>query len=221
MAILGPKMFKNTPKWGRMGLGTPDNHLWALECPFSAHHAPPRAHMGRHRPGPDQPATSTTSHQNQPQLSPNSGKVETCRWGSVAPCKGLGTLNNRPRGPLSPRSACLPPAWRPCEPKLNNFGVDLPFCRASSVFCPQMVFAGLFWARLGPNCVQKSETENWLYLGLDGPDRDSEGTFSLCRSPLVVVSTPQSVLGCFGLCVPTGNGSKTGLQSVKSFFFQK
>ena len=31
---------------------------------------------------------------------------------------------------------------------------------------------------MGPACVPQSETKNWPYLGLDGPNRDSEGKFS-------------------------------------------
>ena len=50
--------------------------------------------------------------------------------------------------------------------------------------CPEMVSVGPIWACAGPDCVPRPETENWLYLGLDRPNRDSDGTFSLCQPPL-------------------------------------
>ena len=52
---------------------------------------------------------------------------------------------------------------------------------------------GVCWPNLGlcgPSFL-RAETEKWLYLGLDGPNRDSEGAFSLCQPQLLVVSTPQ------------------------------
>ena len=59
------------------------------------------------------------------------------------------------------------------------------------VFCPQRVSVGPIWARLGPDGVPRCKTENWPYLGLDGANCNSEGAFSPCQPPLLVVSTPQ------------------------------
>ena len=68
----------------------------------------------------------------------------------------------------------------------------LPFSHVSISFCPQMVSVGPIRARLGPACAPQSESKNWLYLGLDRSNRDSDGTFSPCPPPLVVVSTSQN-----------------------------
>ena len=38
---------------------------------------------------------------------------------------------------------------------------------------------GVHWRNFGPDCARRSQTEKQPYLGLDGPNRDSEGTFSL------------------------------------------
>ena len=163
----------------------------------------------------DQPATSTNWHQN-------SRNIETSRWGSIAPWKGLGTLNTHLRGPLSPPRAPLwaqmgqfwpGPARAQNGPKSPKAGLNslrqapAGFCvpvhglnplgrRVGCLFvvwclfcqrAPFRVSVGPIWACLGPNCVPRSETENWPHLGLYGPDRDSEGTASLCKPLLLGV----------------------------------
>ena len=54
-----------------------------------------------------------------------------------------------------------------------------------TVFSP---FVALVWCLLaqfgtvlGPDCVLQSETEDWLYLGLDRPNRDSERIFARAK----------------------------------------
>ena len=96
-----------------------------------------------------------------------------------------------------------------------------------------MVSVGLIRARSGPICVLRSKPKDWPYLGLDGPPRDSEGTFPSCQPPLLVVSIPQRwmgflpagclfgrMLGCFGARAPTKNGPQTGPKSVETDFVQ-
>ena len=68
----------------------------------------------------------------------------------------------------------------------------LPCCRGPSFFCPSMVSASLNWAHACPKCVPWFKTKKWPYLGLDATYHDSEGSFSLCQSPLWVVSMPQN-----------------------------
>ena len=48
------------------------------------------------------------------------------RWGSAAPRKRLGTINDHLRGPLFPRRACFPPAWRISGAKGDDSGLDRP-----------------------------------------------------------------------------------------------
>ena len=50
-------------------------------------------------------------------------KNETSRWGYTAPWKILGTPNNHLMGPLSPQSACFPPANGLCRPGGCRFGM--------------------------------------------------------------------------------------------------
>ena len=45
--------------------------------------------------------------------------------------------------------------------------------------------------RVGWGCPSPGALK-WPYLGLDGPNRDSEGTFRGCHALLLVVSTPQN-----------------------------
>ena len=84
---------------------------------------------------------------------------------------------------------------------------------------------GPIWARLGPVCVLRSETTNWLYLGLDRPNRDSEGSVSPCQPPLLPVSTPQNgpntpldVVLAHQAPVWPGFGSETGPRLVELLF---
>ena len=51
----------------------------------------------------------------------------------------------------------------------------------------------LFWAVLGANArARRRNQKRWLYFGLNGSKNDSKGSFCLCKSPLLVVSTPQN-----------------------------
>ena len=50
----------------------------------------------------------------------------------------------------------------------------LPFGPVSTRSCPQMVSVGPTGTCLGPTCVPRSESENLPYLGLDGPNWDSD-----------------------------------------------
>ena len=89
------------------------------------------------------------------------------------------------------------------------------------------------WPILGPDCVPWSETEDWMYLGPDGPNGDSDGTFSACQPPLLVVSTPQKapvdvILACqmpvwprFGVFWATHAHQKWVQNGSNLFFLQK
>ena len=60
-------------------------------------------------------------------------------------------------------------------------------------FCLKIVscLLGPTGARLGLDCVPRSETIKWPHLRLDRPNRDSKGTFPPCKATLLVVSTSQ------------------------------
>ena len=146
----------------------------------------------------------------------------------MAPWQGLGTLNNHLGGLLSPpggrvfRLHCAssgpvgrilartslgprrpkPPITGPGGSRTSASGLSVPV-HGQHVACPQMVSVGPIWARLGPDCALRSETENWPYLGPDGLNHDSKCTFSLCQAPLVLLclGSRSTCCACAGLHV--------------------
>ena len=103
----------------RMGLRTPKNHLWAPKCPFPPAVWPTRAQTERNLP---RTGPARHHHQSAPKRAATRTKIPEIlkRRGSVAPWKGLGTVENHLGGPLSPGSASFSPGLRLCGPKWGH-----------------------------------------------------------------------------------------------------
>ena len=102
-------------------------------------------------------------------------------------------------GPNSPETG-------PGDSEAGASGFSIPVCGQNPLrqrvgclsvvycpfFCPNVVSVGPIWAISGPDCGPQSKPENWPNLGLDGPNSNSESTFSQCQPPILVASTPQN-----------------------------
>ena len=122
--------------------------------------------------------------------------------------------NHQKQGPRAPKEVPAPGPGHTDSRSLVFLFRDIihlgnvcpDFLSCLSVFvAPQIVSNGPIWARSGPGGVPQSETENWLYLGLDEPNRDPEGTFPLCQPQNFVIFIPKKwpkrTVAC-GFCPP-------------------
>ena len=173
-------------------------------------------------------------------LSPQSAcfplalRLSGAKWDDFGPDQpGPKTAqNHHQRGPtaLRPAPAGFSVPLREHNPLGQHVGyLFVIVCRR---FCPSN---GVGWPNLGPFAlmasVMASETKNWLYLGLDGQNRDSEGTFPPCQPPPLVVSTlqnspnapPGACLAVFWALLvracPLKRGSKNGSKNGSKAMF--
>ena len=68
--------------------------------------------------------------------------------------------------------------------KINLGTVWVAFWPCLDPCGPETVSVGPKMGSFGPQCVLRAENEKWVYLRLDGPNRESVDTFPTCKPPL-------------------------------------
>ena len=82
--------------------------------------------------------------------------------------------------------------WGPVSPLMDIIHACNARAVVSSCLVSFLPVKGVCWPNLGQFASSLHpvvRNRNWLYLGLDEPNRDSDSTFPLCQTPLSVVFT--------------------------------